>query len=92
MMPTAEEFLDADPGITVYKLKEEHPDLYRFIKENLIEFAKLHAQEALKEASNKAKTKSKTVNKGATGYSGYKTKEVLDKKSILNAYPLTNIK
>jgi len=57
MVKTAEEFLDADPGITVYKLKEEHPDLYRFIKENLIEFAKLRVQEALDQADKEAGTK-----------------------------------
>ena len=51
-------------------------------KEALIEFAKLHVQAALKEASKKAQ-----VYADEGGYS-----EFVDEDSILNAYPLTNIK
>jgi hypothetical protein len=46
-----------------------------------IEFVKLHVEAALKEASEKAKT---------NVISEYEV--IIDKKSILNSYPLTNIK
>lgn len=46
----------------------------------MIEFTKLHVQAALKEASENAKIFS------------YVNMAELDKESILNAYPLTNIK
>jgi hypothetical protein len=51
------------------------------IKEALIEFAKLHVTEALKQASEKARTK------GKMGSKIYQ----IDKTTILNAYDLTNI-
>lgn len=51
------------------------------IKKAMIEFTKLHVTEALKEASEK-------------GYSldWRNAKCEIDKESILNSYPLTNIK
>jgi len=48
----------------------------------MIEFAKLHVEAALKEASEKA-----TVYADEGGYS-----EFVDEQSILNAYPLEKIK
>ena len=48
----------------------------------MIEFAKMHVEAALKEASEKA-----IVYADEGGYS-----EFVDEQSILNAYPLTNIK
>lgn len=76
------------------------PTAKEFIKLNapcsiegfLIEFAKLHVQEALKKASENVKTKSIFKKQGRSGYSNYIQKTVLDKRSILNAYPLENIK
>jgi hypothetical protein len=50
--------------------------------EIMIEFAKMHVEAALKEASEKA-----LVYADEGGYS-----EFVDEQSILNAYPLTNIK
>jgi hypothetical protein len=48
---------------------------------DLIEFAKMHVEAALKEASDKAI------------YTGYNLASIeIDKDSILEAYPLTNIK
>lgn len=56
------------------------------------EFAKLHIKQALKEASEKAKTKSKSSSSTKAAYSRIISKEIIDKKSILSAYPLDNIK
>jgi hypothetical protein len=46
---------------------------------SMIEFAKLHVEAALKAASEDAEAK-------------YNWRQEIDKESILNAYPLTNIK
>jgi len=84
---TAEEFLKEN-----YKVK-----VGVTIEEVMIEFAKMHVQEALKQASEKAYEE----------YIDLNTKEIFDytdvmvddgvgvninKDSILNAYPLENIK
>ena len=79
---TAEEFLDEDPGIAVYQLKETHPDLYKFIKENLIEFAKIHV-----EACKKETKKAAYVKDPITGMAVYASSKRLNK-----AYPLSKIK
>jgi hypothetical protein len=68
-IPTAEEFLRGKP----FSIES--------IYNNMIEFAKLHVEAALKEASENAESY----------VIGGLTSEV-DKDSILNAYPLTNIK
>lgn len=52
------------------------------INNAMLEFAKNHVEAALKEASEKA-----SVYADEGGYS-----EFVDEDSILNAYPLTNIK
>lgn len=54
-------------------------------RERIIEFAKFHVEAALKAASNKATTNSEYIGSYGEGLD-------VDKKSILNAYPLTNIK
>jgi hypothetical protein len=54
----------------------------------MIEFAKMHVQEALKEASEKAKIKYEYSGNTGSEYCD----EYVDHNSILNAYPLTNIK
>lgn len=55
-------------------------------------FAGLHTKRALYIATKTAKTKTELKGKSMGGYTKYVDKEVLDKKSVLNAYPLTNIK
>ena len=76
-IPTAEEFLKSKD----YNLggNEELADglLTNNVIEDMIEFAKLHVEAALKEAKNFLKD-------------GYVTPQ--DEQDILNAYPLTNIK
>jgi hypothetical protein len=78
MIPTAEEFF--------MKFKHTHSPVNHHLA--LIEFAKLHVEAALKEAVEKAKTK-KTYRGND---SSMLVKKVIDKDSILNSYPLTNIK
>jgi hypothetical protein len=73
-LPTAEEFL-------LNELNKETP---KSIQDVLIEFAKLHVEAALKQASEKADV----IFEGA----GHSADAYVDKKSILNSYPLTNIK
>lgn len=90
-LPTAEEFLKN------FNEEENNIDkLYydSYVKKAMIKFAKMHVQEALKQAYQKAELKEQEkgdeqicfmVNDMGDAY-------VLDKDSILNAYDLNNIK
>ena len=78
-IPTAKEFIDEN-----WRGKGLGLD----IKGLMIEFAKLHVKEALETASKKAKTKNEW--EGNTGSEYCDT--VVDRESIINAYPLDNIK
>jgi len=78
-IPTVEEFFDFIPGEIAYP-----PD---FVHRTAIEFAKLHVEAALKEASEQAKVKIKQGELGA-----FDMRPSVKKKSIINAYPLENIK
>lgn len=69
-IPTAKEFILNNSGCR---------------KVMMIEFAKLHVEMALKEASEKAELKYRINDISCND-------KILDKNSILNAYPLTNIK
>jgi len=67
-------------------IKQVPPIVFEFAKE----FAKLHVQEALKQVSEKGQ-----ANNGGTYHNGEHLVSLsasIDKKSILNAYPLENIK
>jgi hypothetical protein len=80
MIPTAEEFLNLK-GVPYREGIKNH--LGNYISPNeLIEFAKLHVEQALKAASENAETK-------ACWYTDHD--EEVDKDSILNAYPLNLI-
>ena len=74
-IPTAEEFLieAGFPGHAKHGL----------VKKWMIEFAKLHVEQALKEAHKNAKVTS-------TGHPQYN--KVVTRHSILNSYPLDKIK
>lgn len=83
-IPTAEEFLKIDNGfddndmeLLAKSLKTENRMDISDICQTMIEFAKLHVEEALKKADNHAKMYNSTEN---------------IKDSILNAYSLENIK
>jgi hypothetical protein len=74
MIPTAEEFYD----------KKDINGLPMSFNEKMIEFAKLHVEAALTEASKTTKWKEQITMQGL--------QVTIIKSSILNAYPLTNIK
>jgi len=76
-LPTAEEVILESLYLTISKSRA---------KELMIEFAKLHVTEALKAAAEKAEA----IEGWSTGFSG--SAASVDKESILNSYPLTNIK
>lgn len=81
-IPTAEEFM---------KIPYSHGNE----KYRLIEFAKLHVEAALKEASEKSfaeSTSSNISSKDNKLTCIHLGRVYVNKESILNAYPLTNIK
>lgn len=84
MIPTAENFF-----IPIYAYHcNEYAEviLVEKAREKMIEFAKLHVTEALKQANEKA-----TIN--INGFIQEYDKDCcIDEKSILNAYPLDLIK
>ncbi len=89
MIPTAEEFLKKEELVTYIKGQKAW---LSNVKSYMIEFAKLHVEAALKIASEKATT---TVHKhihDKDEIDGYILIEIINKDSILNAYPLENIK
>jgi hypothetical protein len=85
-IPTAEEFAwdKIDFQTTLAEMK------YQEVYYLMIEFTKLHVESALKEASNKALLKDE--GRYVLGDEDWHEDLVVDKKSILNAYPLTNVK
>jgi hypothetical protein len=80
-IPTAEDFFIDN------KLIPFHTDSFHMkeIHKIMIEFAKLHVEAALKEASENAELKYRINDISCND-------KILNKNSILNAYPLTNIK
>ena len=81
-IPTADEFLEKNID---YDLPQ---DCYNDVERAMIEFAKLHVEAALKEASQKAETKEDV----AIFAEGTFTTRIIDRDSILNSYSLENIK
>lgn len=79
--PTANELFEQYHGF-------EADSSSRDIISLMIEFAKLHVEAALKEVSINAETKEESDNPYDTEDRYY----VVDKDSILNSYPLENIK
>jgi hypothetical protein len=97
-IPTAREFYQN-------YIEENNNDSHVDIEEMLIDFAKLHVEAALKEASKKVTWKMESFNTYFgdsrafdfidTDYAGDPStghNVLVDKDSILNSYPLTNIK
>ena len=107
-IPTAEELLK--DIVSCLKMEwedlENDPDLIPYLIEEINNRTKLHVQDALKEAAEKAqwKQESEETSFGAdksrydfvdTDYAGDPCTGYIisiDKDSILNAYPATNIK
>lgn len=87
-IPTAEEFFDS-PNIGL-SYTTEYQYCQRDVKLRAIEFAKLHVEAALQIASKKADMlDDKECWRNCSCQHPCK---VIDKDSILNAYPLENIK
>jgi hypothetical protein len=91
-LPIAEEWLSNHKKLSKYDVVEHDEGGYLGVNEEnlykiMIEFAKLHVEAALKEASEKAKTIYIEPDGCATG--DYYD---VDKESILNSYPLDKIK
>lgn len=85
-IPTAKKLINSKESDGVFLSNgnyyySEYIDLKK-VRKLMIEFAKLHVEAALKEASVKA-----SVYADEGGYS-----EFVDENSILNSYPLENIK
>ena len=84
-MKTAEEFLIEKN----YPLYNEFGGLgMYYVKEAMIEFAKMHVQEALRLASVEAEVEHELSNP----YDPNSEYQIVNKDSILNAYSLENIK
>lgn len=89
---TAEEFIDQQEYDGVEPSGYFHGDAWDFFKTQMIKFAKYHVQEALKEACLKSRIIDDPDSYlGNTG-SEYPADQIIDRESILNSYPLTNIK
>jgi len=84
-IPTAEEFLIRN-GCQRMKCDGENCDFFEDVQPiDLIEFAKLHVEAALKAASEKADVIYDGISFGTPDY-------IVDTETILKAYPLKNIK
>ena len=75
-LPTAQEFLE-------YRTPKGIDNVYPDYWEAMIDFAKLHVEAALKKAAKNAYYRD---------FSGYIRRSDENRDSILNAYPLTNVK
>jgi hypothetical protein len=80
-IPTADEFFDGSNIRVSYQTEYQY--CQKTVAEKAIEFAKLHVEAALKKAYKNAKVQS-------TGHPQYN--KVVTRYSILNSYPLENIK
>lgn len=80
--PTAEDFLDKK-----FPLFEDldNGDIWMNIEEVMVEFARMHLEAALKAASEQADVTNKPKFPGDINWT-------VDMDSILNSYPLENIK
>lgn len=85
-LPTSEEFAWDKIDFQTTLAEMNYQEVYYLMQE----FAKLHVEAALKEASNKALLKDE--GRYVLGDEDWHEDLVVDKKSILNAYPLTNVK
>lgn len=87
MIPTAEEFLKQVSPNDDFGLRIDLGNSKKHIYEIMCRFAKLHVEAALKAASENAEIRTEEIGGGLNI-----EWKVIDKDSILNAYPLTNIK
>ncbi len=86
-MQTAKEFI-SNIGVTTSPVSGLESYLKTDVEKAMIEFAKIHVKAALEAASEKATIKDEIAHFQEGSYITH----VLAKESILEAYPLTNIK
>ena len=86
-MITAKEILDKQRYLV--RVETDSSVMESAEERAMIEFAKLHVEAALKEASEKATAFSKT---SVYGGESIRKRATVSTSSILNAYPLDNIK
>lgn len=84
-VPTAKEFLESRRVYPHIKAQWECEAVYQ----EMIEFAKIHVTEALKQASEKAELETEYENPVNPSMGSF---EVVDRASILDAYSLDNVK
>jgi hypothetical protein len=94
-IPTAEKWLENHKELSMYQVAEYNEGGYNGIDEEalyriMIEFAKLHVQEALKVASEEATVT--PIDHEEISEGSFRPIWGVDDDSILNAYPLENIK
>jgi hypothetical protein len=90
-IPTAEEFMNSEqyePDLGIF-FEDYYGDAVGLIPSMMIEFAKLHVTEALRQASE-VRINSEFVGQNQRGASSISYSQNV--KGILNAYPLDNIK
>lgn len=90
-IPTAEDISkDIFSGLTSQYPNKEFSHIIDYCREQIIEFAKLHVEAALKEASEKVEmlpNKEQDFRMQNCGCIDF----IIDKNSILNSYPLIKI-
>jgi hypothetical protein len=91
-IPSAEEWLSNHKELSSYDVAYHDEGGYQGVDENklykiMIEFAKLHVEAALKAASEKV-----SLTDFAYEFLQEGADDAIDKETILNAYPLDNIK
>jgi hypothetical protein len=94
-LPTAEEWLLNHKELSIYHVEEYDEGGYLGVNEEalyriMVEFAKLHCETQLKAILENAKTKTEEDYLPRQGE--YVYTQVIDKDSILNAYPLDLIR
>ena len=87
-LPTAKEWLSNHKELSLHDVEYYDEGGYQGVNENklyiiMIEFAKIHAEAALQAANNNAELKLEKYTENDW---------YIDSDSILNAYPLSNIK
>jgi hypothetical protein len=93
-VPTAKEWLENHKELSIHDIEGYDEGGYVGVDKEalykiMVEFAKFHVGLALEIASENAITKDYEEYQYGGGYI---TEQVIDEDSILNAYPLTNIK
>jgi ABC-type uncharacterized transport system substrate-binding protein len=83
---TAKDFIEQYDGTRDTQISKEHAE------EAMIDFAQYHVLKALKKAANEAKVISDPSSYTGNTGSEYEPEQIVSRKSIINAYSITNVK